>query len=70
MVEELYSLYTIFWTKRKTSFEYKHFWVWCTCQPRHPWGLSECKPGDLNFALHQNFGSDAVGSTFVPQLSE
>jgi hypothetical protein len=68
MVEEIYSLYTVFWTKRNLSLHCRHHWVWCTCQPQHPWGYSQCKPGDLHRALRKKFGSDAVGSTAIPNL--
>lgn len=68
MVEEIYGLYTIFWTKRKRSFEYKHDWVWCTWNSPQPWGSSKCKPGDLRIALRKIFGSDAVGSMSFPDL--
>jgi hypothetical protein len=63
MVKKIYSLYTIFWTTRKSFRSYRHYWVWCTAQPTQPWGYSKCRPGDLRRELRENFGRDAVGST-------
>jgi len=65
MVEEIYSLYTIFWSRRNISVRYKHYWVWCTAQTPQPWGYSRCNPGDLRRALRENFGCGAVGSTAI-----
>ena len=66
MVEEIYSLYTIFWTKRKDVVQHKHYWVWCTWFYPQPRGLSKCKPGDLYTSLRENFGRDAIGSMSLP----
>jgi len=68
MVEEIYSLYTIFWSRRNISFRYKHYWVWYTAQSPQPWGYSRCNPGDLRRALRENFGCGAVGSTAILDL--
>src|SRR5271154_1600359 len=65
MVEEIYCLYSTFWSKR-SSVKYDHYWVSCTWLSLKPSRYSECKPGDLLKSLHQNFGSDAVGSTRTP----
>jgi hypothetical protein len=68
MAEDIYSLYTIFRTKRDRSVRRRHYWVWCTCQSLQRWGDSECNPGDLRRSLRQKFGFDAVGSTSIPNL--
>jgi hypothetical protein len=69
MVIEVHDFHTTFWSRREDAQMYKYNWVFLTWCPPFPWGRSHCRPGDLKKFLHENYGSDAVGSTFSPRHS-
>jgi hypothetical protein len=66
--KETSHFYTIFTSNRNNEGVELYEWVSSTWLPIS-YGISRCKPGDLQKFLHEEYGKSAVGSTASSLIS-